>query len=156
MTGDSYHPISVYGFRVIKHEELEKLRDFYYKYIQEQNKKIVTRSVSRKLEIDIFYCMEYAYSRWEGMGSASIFKDNFGSIWGSAFAVLGIEITKEDFEDETGMTTKIMRELTNTVQEALEDKEIKPTFYNGILMYPESMKEEYGANESESESDDEC
>lgn len=154
MTGDSYHPISVYGFRVTKHDELDKLRDFYYKYIQEQKGKIVTRSVSRKLEIDIFYCMEYAYSRWEGMGNVEIFRENFGSGWGSAFAVLGLEITKEDYEGETGSTMdkmKPMYELTNTIREVLGNEEIKPAFYNGILMYPESEKEDYGIDESDEE-----
>lgn len=145
MTGDSYHPISVYGYKILTFDELEKTRRIYKSYLEREANRIVTRSISNKPPIDIYYCMDHAYSRWEGMNTSDIFYDCFDAWGNSAFAVFGVTIDAENINKFTDIK-RVMDEF----KDEFKDFKVKESdFFNAILMYQESCKQDYGIESDE-------
>lgn len=143
MGGDSYSPIVLYGFVATNHDDLRLLKQVYKQHLERLESLHQTRSVQRKRDIDIFYCTQDAYSRWEGMGAGEIFNDYFeDSGYVSGFACLGVNVREEELGDE-----KPLKELLSDIQSNMQDR--VPTFKLGIFMYTESAKEDYGVEDDE-------
>lgn len=127
MTGDSYYPISIYGFCTRERIDLQKFKSLLNKYIKEQSRKIGTRYQKNKPKIDLYYCVDYAYSRWEGTSPVEIFNQTFDTSWSNSFVVIGTEINRENFD-------KLM-EIKESVGKFKDELKSNPEFYNGIFLY---------------------
>jgi hypothetical protein len=77
MTGDSYYPITLYGYKV---------RD------AEIHSKEIMSIIEGISSVELHYCIEFAYSRWETLHPLDIFVSHLNS-YNKSYAILGISIT---------------------------------------------------------------
>lgn len=84
MGGECFYPIIVFGYKATTKEELRNL------------KRIYAECEDATRQLDLFYCSDYAYTRWEGKSPARIWRAEFEFDLKyktkSTFAVLGIKI----------------------------------------------------------------
>lgn len=124
MGGDSYDPVVVYGYRADDKDELAQLK----KALQEMPHN------HAKYNVDIFYCTDSAYSRWEGEDNEELWADIFDKKWRlqEGFAVLGIEIHN--------LNKNIPSDVLQALQNLIVGRE--PAYDYGIELLRESDKEE--------------
>jgi hypothetical protein len=143
MTGDCFHPISVFGYTASEFVE-DDVYAAYSRYVEQLNASDTEED--ENCEVDLFHCVSYAYTRWESQSNETIFWDHMGETGNkTAFMILGVQITNSNINK--------LDEIKELLLSLNADKQIKAPlkFFTGILMYPESKKEEYGVYDTESE-----